>query len=59
MNNLKNTSAKITMMNVKSAEEFDGADVIGRINILVPKLKKHISKLQKMENIVLCCASGT
>jgi hypothetical protein len=56
---LKNSGAKITMMNVKSAEEFVGANMVGRINILLPKLKKHLFQSQKMENIVLCCVLGT
>jgi phage shock protein E len=56
---LKNSSTKITVIDVRSPEEFAGANVAGSINIPLPELEMHIPELRKMENIVLCCASVT
>jgi len=51
-------SGKATIVDVRSAAEFMGGHVAGSINIPVQEIPKRLPEFKKMENIVLCCASG-
>jgi rhodanese-related sulfurtransferase len=52
-------SSKIIVVDVRTPEEFSGANVAGSINIPLQELEAHLDELKQMENIVLCCASGS
>jgi rhodanese-related sulfurtransferase len=51
-------SGKATIVDVRSSAEFMGGHVAGSINIPLQEIPKRISEFRKMNNIVLCCASG-
>ena len=60
MNNIEKLikSGKATIVDVRSAGEFMGGHVAGSINIPLQEIPKRLDELKKMENIILCCASG-
>ena len=51
-------SGKATIVDVRSPSEFMGGHVAGSINIALQEIPKRLAEFKKMENIVLCCASG-
>ncbi|MEO8759308.1 MAG: rhodanese-like domain-containing protein [Bacteroidia bacterium] len=51
-------SGKANIVDVRSAAEFMGGHVAGSINIPLQEIQKRLDEIKKMENIVLCCASG-
>ncbi len=51
-------SGKATIIDVRSSAEFMGGHVAGSINIPLQQIPQRLDELKKMENIVLCCASG-
>lgn len=51
-------SGKATVVDVRSLAEFMGGNVKGSINIPLQEIPTRLEELRKMENIVLCCASG-
>jgi rhodanese-related sulfurtransferase len=51
-------SGKATIVDVRSPSEFMGGHVVGSINIPLQEIPKRLAEFKKMENIVLCCASG-
>jgi phage shock protein E len=51
-------SGKATIVDVRSSSEFMGGHVAGSINIPLQEIPKRLAEFKKMENIVLCCASG-
>ena len=53
---LKNEQTVI--VDVRSPQEFMGGHVVGSINIPLNEIPQHLDALKKMEQIVLCCASG-
>ena len=60
MDNIKKLikSGKATIVDVRSPSEFMGGHVAGSINIPLQEIPKRLAEFKKMENIVLCCASG-
>jgi phage shock protein E len=60
---MKNTEAlirsgKATVVDVRTPAEFMGGHVKGSVNIPLQELPARLEELKKMNNIVLCCASG-
>lgn len=51
-------SGKATIVDVRTPSEFMGGHVNGSINIPLQELPKRLPEFKKMENIILCCASG-
>jgi len=51
-------SGKATIVDVRTLSEFMGGHVAGSINIPLQEIPKRLAEFKKMENIVLCCASG-
>lgn len=51
-------SGKATVVDVRTRAEFMGGHVKDSINIPLQELPERLEELKKMENIVLCCASG-
>ena len=51
-------SGKASIVDVRTPAEFMGGHVAESMNIPLLELSKRIDGLRKMENIVLCCASG-
>ncbi len=51
-------SGKATIVDVRTRAEFMGGHVKDSINIPLQELPTRLEELKKMENIVLCCASG-
>lgn len=49
---------KATIVDVRTSSEFMGGHVKGSINIPLQELTSRIDEISKMQNIVLCCASG-
>lgn len=47
-----------TIIDVRTPGEFMGGHVAGSINIPLQEIPDRLDELQKMENIILCCASG-
>lgn len=60
MDNIKKLikTGKATIVDVRSAAEFMGGHVAGSINIPLQEIPKRLAEFKKMENIILCCASG-
>ena len=51
---------KGTVVDVRTAEEFRGGNVMGSVNIPLREIAMRIDEIRKLEKpIVLCCASGT
>lgn len=49
----------MTVVDVRSIEEFSGGNVAGSINIPLNEIPSRINEFSKLETpIVLCCASG-
>jgi phage shock protein E len=51
-------SDKHVVVDVRTREEFAGGHVAGSINIPLNEVPDKIGEFKKMDNIVLCCASG-
>lgn len=51
-------SGKATIVDVRTPAEFRGGHVNGSINIPLQEIPTRLAEFKKMENIVLCCASG-
>jgi rhodanese-related sulfurtransferase len=51
-------SGKATVVDVRTPSEFIGGHVKDSINIPLQELPTRLEEFKKMENIVLCCASG-
>ena len=51
-------SGKATIVDVRTPAEFMGGHVNGSVNIPLQEIPARLSEFKKMENIVLCCASG-
>jgi len=49
---------KATVVDVRTPAEFMGGHVKGSINIPLQEIPARMAEFKKMENIVLCCASG-
>lgn len=49
---------KATIIDVRTPGEFMGGHVAGSINIPLQEIPNRMEDLKKMQNIVLCCASG-
>ena len=60
MKNLKEDfkSGKTTIVDVRTVAEFNGGHVEGSINIPLQEVPKRLEEIRKLENVVLCCASG-
>jgi phage shock protein E len=51
-------SGQATVIDVRTPAEFAGGHVTGSINIPLQQIPHRLDELKKMENVVLCCASG-
>ena len=51
-------SDKITIVDVRTEDEFIGARVEDSINIPLNEIPNNIDKLKGMQPIVMCCAAG-
>jgi phage shock protein E len=51
-------SGKATIIDVRTPAEFIRANAAGSVNIPLQDIPRRIKDLERMENIVLCCASG-
>lgn len=52
-------SKKITIIDVRSPEEFMGGNVAGSINIPLPEIEQRLAEIKALQKpITLCCASG-
>jgi phage shock protein E len=51
-------SGKATVVDVRTPSEFMGGHVKDSINIPLQEIPTRIEELKKMDNVVLCCASG-
>jgi len=51
-------TGKATIVDVRTPVEFMGGHVKGSINIPLQEIQARLAEFKKMENIVLCCASG-
>ena len=52
-------NGKATIVDVRTSEEFEGGHVHNSINVPLHEIPVRLDELRKMNNIVLCCASGT
>lgn len=53
------TSGKATIIDVRTNEEFQGGHVPDSLNIPLHEIPNRMDEFRRMNNIVLCCASGT
>lgn len=51
-------TGKATVVDVRTPAEYRGGHVAGSINIPLQEIPDRLDELKKMENMVLCCASG-
>lgn len=51
-------SGKATVVDVRTPAEFMGGHVNGSVNIPLQEIPTRLAEFKKMENIILCCASG-
>ena len=51
-------SEKTVIVDVRTPGEFMGGHVAGSINIPLNEIPQHLDEFKKMDQIVLCCASG-
>lgn len=47
-----------TIIDVRSEMEFMGGNVAGSINIPLQEIPNRLDEIKKMDNPILCCASG-
>ncbi|MBL7931641.1 MAG: rhodanese-like domain-containing protein [Bacteroidia bacterium] len=52
-------TGKATIVDVRSPEEFEAGHLENSINVPLHEIPVRMDELRKMNNIVLCCASGT
>lgn len=48
----------VTVVDVRTREEFAGGHVVGSINIPLNEVPDKVGELKEMGRLVLCCASG-
>lgn len=53
---LKAKGAQI--IDVRSKGEYEGGHIRGSVNIPLPSLSNHLSKIKKDKPVITCCASG-
>ena len=51
-------SGRASIVDVRTPAEFLGGHVSGSVNIPLQELPNRLDELKRMENLVLCCASG-
>lgn len=51
-------SGKATIVDVRTPAEFMEGHVNGSVNIPLQEIPTRLPEFKKMENIILCCASG-
>ena len=51
-------SGKATIVDVRTRAEFAAGHAKDSINIPLQELPQRVEELRKMDNLVLCCASG-
>lgn len=51
-------SGKANIVDVRTRAEFMGGHANGSINIPLQEIPARLAEFKKMENIILCCASG-
>ena len=51
-------SAEVSIVDVRTPEEFAGGNVTGSVNIPLQSLQASLSKVPKNKAIITCCASG-
>lgn len=51
-------SGRASIVDVRTPAEFMGGHVSGSVNIPLQELPNRLDELKRMENLVLCCASG-
>jgi phage shock protein E len=51
-------SGKAKIVDVRTPVEFSGGHVEGSVNIPLQEIPNRLEEFRRMENIVLCCASG-
>lgn len=56
--NEKIKSGKTVIVDVRTCAEFSGGHVAGSVNIPLQGLQQRMDELEKMEYVILCCASG-
>ena len=50
---------KITIIDVRTRDEYRGGHVVGSINIPLQEIHSRVDEIKKLEQpILLCCASG-
>lgn len=50
---------KITIIDVRTRDEYRGGHVVGSINIPLQEIQSRVDEIKKLEQpILLCCASG-
>ena len=52
------TENKATIVDVRTASEFNSGNVPGSINIPLQEITSRFEEIRSMKNVVLCCASG-
>jgi rhodanese-related sulfurtransferase len=55
----KNANATISVIDVRTLAEFVDAHIEGSLNIPIQELESHFEKMKQLDNILLCCASGS
>jgi len=51
-------SAEVSIVDVRTPEEFAGGSVAGSVNIPLNEVEARIEELRSMQPLVLCCLSG-
>lgn len=54
----KINSGQATIVDVRTPGEFQGGHVQGSVNIPLNEVTSRLEEFEKMESVVLCCASG-
>ncbi len=50
---------EITIVDVRTPEEFMGGNVVGSINIPLQEIQQRLEEIKSLQHpIILCCASG-
>lgn len=52
-------SGKANIIDVRTVSEFMGGHVVGSKNLPLNEIENKFTELQSLNDIVLCCASGT
>ena len=51
-------SAEVSIVDVRTPEEFAGGNVAGSVNITLNEVEARTEELRSMQPLVLCCLSG-